>query len=101
LCKPIEKRETKLVIRSDTKFVPMLYHPEDVAGERRLACKSYRCVTISLDTCPNEDIEANPDKCRFTEGGAYQGVQRFWVQHWVQVNGGRMADVSSQGDARQ
>ena len=52
MCKPIEKRETKLVIRSDTKFVPMLYHPEDVAGERRLACKSYRCVTISLDTCP-------------------------------------------------
>jgi hypothetical protein len=52
LCKPIEKRETKLVIRSDTKFVPMLHHPKGVAGERRLACKSYRCVTISLDTCP-------------------------------------------------
>ena len=62
MCKPIEKRETKLVIRSDTKFVPMLHHLKGVAGERRLACESYRCVTISLDTCPNEDIEANPDK---------------------------------------
>ena len=41
MCKPREKRETKLVIRSDTRFVPMLHHPEDVAGERRLASKSY------------------------------------------------------------
>ena len=39
--KPIEKRETKLVTRSDTRFVPMLHHSEDVAGERRLASKSY------------------------------------------------------------